>query len=248
MEFSGGPSEMSEIPEAKGSDGKGFSKETNDKFDKLMGDDNIGTDIPGLQDKLKLDSTEINDKFNKLFDDDSSNKESEKTEQDLEVKDAPADDAEVNDYELSISNQDEINDLSSELKASKPDHSPALDRWVEEGGRIRIRVRDGKIEWIYINSEGIEVEYDADGYPIFPEETKHPDIPDINIGSFTGDRKKDRDIYMKILEDEYEITEIPEGYVLHHDSKNGNLQLIKKEYHEQFTHKGGHSKYKEEAD
>ena len=43
----------------------------------------------------------------------------------------------------------------------------------------------------------------------------------------------------------YGLTEIPEGYVLHHDYKNGNLQLIKEDYHKKFTHAGGHSKFKE---
>lgn len=37
---------------------------------------------------------------------------------------------------------------------------------------------------------------------------------------------------------------MPEGYILHHDIENGVIQLVEKEIHEEFTHKGGHSIYK----
>lgn len=147
-----------------------------------------------------------------------------------------------------ISNQDEMKELKSilgsELKDSKPVLSPDPTKWFEKDGKIIIEEKDGKIEWTYVNKEGIAVKY-VDGYTIFPEETKHPYIGDISIGAFTGDREKDKILYKEKLYEEYGLTDIPTGYVLHHDSENGNLQLIKKEYHEEFTHQGGHSKYKE---
>lgn len=85
----------------------------------------------------------------------------------------------------------------------------------------------------------------VDGYPVFPPETKHPDIGDLSIGEFTGDRNEDKKLYLEVLEEEYGLTEIPEGYALHHDSENGTMQLVKEEYHKEFTHAGGHSKFKE---
>ncbi len=149
-----------------------------------------------------------------------------------------------------ISNQEEMKEINAicgaELKDSKPEKSPDSIKWIEKGGKIKIEVKDGKAEWTYINEEGIEVRY-IDGYPNFPKETKHPFIGDINIGSFTGDREKDKKLYKEKLQEEYGLTDIPAGYVVHHHSENGVLQLIKGEYHGEFTHQGGHSKYKEGA-
>ena len=131
-----------------------------------------------------------------------------------------------------------------EIKADKPMNSPNIVKWFEKGGKIEIAEKDGKSVWIYINPEEDRVSY-VDGYPVFPQETKHSDIEDISIGEFTGDRSEDKRIYLEKLEDEYGLTEIPDGYVLHHDSENGTMQLVKEEYHKEFTHAGGHSKYKE---
>lgn len=68
MDFLSGLSEMSETSEFKGVEGREISKEANDKFDKLMGDDNIKDVIPEQQDRPKLDSVERDNKFSKLFD------------------------------------------------------------------------------------------------------------------------------------------------------------------------------------
>jgi len=130
-----------------------------------------------------------------------------------------------------------------EIKAWKPDNSPNIAKWFDAGGTIDIIERDGKTVWNYTNPEGITVSY-IDGYPVFPPETKHPYIGDIDIGHFTGNREADKKIYCELLKTEYGLTKIPEGYVLHHDSKDGIMQLVKTEYHEEFTHAGGHSKFK----
>ena len=132
-----------------------------------------------------------------------------------------------------------------EIKEQKPDNSPNIVKWFDQGGTLEVAEKDGKPVWNYTNPEGITVSY-VDGYPVFSPETKHPYIDDIDIGSFTGDREKDKKAYKKILEEDYGLTEIPEGYVLHHDAENGKMQLVKTEYHEEFTHAGGHSKFKEE--
>lgn len=48
---------------------------------------------------------------------------------------------------------------------------------------------------------------------------------------------------LEILEKDYGITEIPEGYVVHHDIENGILQLVEEKIHKEFTHIGGYSLY-----
>ncbi len=68
MDFFCGLSEISEASELKGVAGCEISKEANDKFDKLMGDDNIKGVTPEQQDRPKLDPVERENKFNKLFD------------------------------------------------------------------------------------------------------------------------------------------------------------------------------------
>lgn len=140
--------------------------------------------------------------------------------------------------------KDQLNESYKEIKESKPMNSPNVVKWFEKGGQIDISEQNGTREWTYINPEGIRVTYE-DGYPVFPPETKHPDIRDLSIGEFTGDRGEDKKLYLDVLEEEYGLTETPEGYALHHDAENGNMQLIKEEYHKEFTHAGGHSKFKE---
>ena len=53
-------------------------------------------------------------------------------------------------------------------------------------------------------------------------------------------------MYLKKLEEEYGLTEKPDGYALHHDVENGVMQLVRDDYHKEFTHAGGHSMYKED--
>ena len=48
---------------------------------------------------------------------------------------------------------------------------------------------------------------------------------------------------MAILEEDCGITEIPDGYVVHHDTINGILQLVDENIHQEFTHIGGYSLY-----
>lgn len=133
-----------------------------------------------------------------------------------------------------------------EIKENKPPNSPNIAKWFENGGSIRVEEIDGKQVWTYIDKEGRKVSY-IDGCPVFPPEAKHPVISDIDIGKFTGVRGEDKRLYKEKLEELYGLTEIPDGYFLHHDSKNGNMQLVKIDWHKEFTHVGGHSIYKEVA-
>lgn len=182
------------------------------------------------------------DYFKKLF---------EKSEQNKTESQIP----EANNPEVKQPVEVEFSDLStmknelgktySEIKKDKPMNSPNLSKWFEAGGKISITEMDGKQIWKYTDAEGKSVQY-IDGCVKFPPEAKHPEIGDINIGSFTGDRGKDRQLYLEKLEDEYELTDIPDGYSLHHDTENGVMQLIKNEYHKEFTHAGGYSIFKED--
>lgn len=138
----------------------------------------------------------------------------------------------------------ELEKTYGEIKENKPPNSPNISKWFDKGGSIKIDEVDGKQEWTYIDNVGREVKY-VDGYPVFPPEAKHPVIKDINIGKFTGDRVEDKKLYLEKLEDQYGLTEIPDDYALHHDTKNGNLQLVKTDWHKEFTHAGGHSLFKE---
>lgn len=132
----------------------------------------------------------------------------------------------------------------SEIKENKPPNSPDIAKWFENGGTVRIEQIDSKSVWTYIDAKGRSVQY-IDGKVKFPSEAKHPIIEDISIGKFTGDRNTDKKLYLEKLEEEYGLTDIPDGYVLHHDTENGILQLIKEDYHKEFTHAGGYSMYKE---
>ena len=131
-----------------------------------------------------------------------------------------------------------------DIKADKPPHSPDLAKWFADGGSIKIDNSGDAPAWTYIDKDNRAVTY-HDGCPVFPDAAKHSTIQDIDIGQFTGDREKDKQLYLEKLEEDYGLTEIPDGYVLHHDSRNGNLQLVETDYHKTFTHTGGHSRYKE---
>ncbi len=140
--------------------------------------------------------------------------------------------------------KNEMGKTYGEIKEDKPPNSPNIAKWFDNGGSIKVEEVDGKQVWTYIDNAGREVKY-IDGYPVFPPEAKHSVIDDINIGKFTGDRNEDKKLYLEKLEEQYGLTEIPDGYALHHDSENGNMQLIKIDWHKEFTHAGGHSLFKE---
>lgn len=129
------------------------------------------------------------------------------------------------------------------VKENKPKYSPDIKKWFDNGGSIKIQDIDGKQIWTYTSSAGDSVPY-IDGYIKFPDEYLNPTIKSVDIGEFTGDRGKDIDKMLAILEEDYGITEIPEGYIVHHDIENGILQLVDENIHTEFTHIGGHSIYK----
>lgn len=149
---------------------------------------------------------------------------------------------------LKVSNWDDMKDaykgtITQFVKENKPKYSPDIKKWFDNGGSIEIQNLDGKQIWTYTSSAGDSVPY-IDGYIKFPDEYLNPTIKSVDIGEFSGDRGKDIDKMLSILEEDYGITEIPEGYIVHHDIENGILQLVDENIHTEFTHIGGHSIYK----
>lgn len=59
----------------------------------------------------------------------------------------------------------------------------------------------------------------------------------VNIGNFTGDRVLDRKLVIEALKKQG-IKNI-KGYVIHHTSDDGILQLIEENIHSDFSHYGG---------
>lgn len=149
-----------------------------------------------------------------------------------------------NTYSDLDSMKEDLGKTYGEIKEDKPPNSPNIAKWFDNGGSTRIEEINGKQAWTYIDNAGREVSY-INGHPQFPAEAKHSVIDDINIDKFTGDRNEDKRLYLQKLEEQYGLTEIPDGYALHHDSKNGNMQLVRTDWHKEFTHAGGHSLFKE---
>lgn len=149
---------------------------------------------------------------------------------------------------LKFNNWDDMKDaykgtITQFVKENKPKYSPDIKKWFDNGGSIEIQNIDGKQIWTYTSSVGDSVPY-IDGYIKFPDEYLNPTIKTVDIGEFTGDRSEDIDKMLDILEEDYGITEIPEGYIVHHDIENGIVQLVDENIHKKFTHIGGHSIYK----
>ena len=155
---------------------------------------------------------------------------------------------EINSNRVEFSSWDDMKDaypgtVTKFVKENKPPYSRDIQKWFERGGSIVIENVDGHQIWTYVASTGEAVPY-VDGYILFPSEYLHPEIESIDIGNFTGDRNDDLAKMLEILEDEYGLSEIPDGYVVHHHTENGILQLVEEEIHTMFTHIGGHSLYK----
>lgn len=149
---------------------------------------------------------------------------------------------------LKFNNWDDMKDaykgtITQFVKENKPKYSPDIIKWFDNGGSIEIQNIDGKQIWTYTSSVGDSVPY-IDGYIKFPDEYLNPIIKSVDIGEFTGDRSKDINKMLDILEENYGITEIPEGYIVHHDIENGILLLVDENIHKKFTHIGGYSIYK----
>lgn len=141
-------------------------------------------------------------------------------------------------------------ELVKEIHSKKPKGSPAIKKWFNKGGSIEIEtLPDGKQIWSYKSADGTTIPYVQKTLengmevhvPDFSEHL-HPDIEisTANIEGFTGDRRKDMDLFLK----EVGIDEVPDGYIIHHSEPNGTLQLVKEDVHSLFKHYGGYYWYK----
>ncbi|MDF7670515.1 HNH endonuclease [Orbaceae bacterium ESL0721] len=146
---------------------------------------------------------------------------------------------------ISLKSVDDIALASKELLKTKPSYSPVPAKWIEKGGKIEILDNNS---WKYINKDGISITYEfknIDGKDVkLPNFSRylHPDkkIAEVDIGVFSGRRKKDAKIFLQIAE----LKEIPKGYAVHHSQPNGVMQLVEEKIHKEFTHIGGHGLYK----
>lgn len=134
------------------------------------------------------------------------------------------------------------------VKNEKPDYSPIPKKWFDDNGTITVqKVNDqvGTEIWTYTNKAGQSVPYtvkEVNGQLVKTPDFSaylHPDkrYASVDIGSFTGNRYTDRELYKKLTS----LKEVPDGYEVHHDFINGKLQLVEKEIHKKFTHIGGNA-------
>jgi hypothetical protein len=122
--------------------------------------------------------------------------------------------------------------IPAELLDAKPSNSPAVNKWLNGGGKIEIN--NGT--WKYTNPQGISVTY-KNGFPDF-KGSGHV-VQEANIGGFTD--------YYRDFKNADMITGgrmDPINNVWHHLEDGRTLQEVNKQIHMQFTHRGGMSAIK----
>lgn len=122
-------------------------------------------------------------------------------------------------------------DLTAELLALKPLHSPSPTKWINRNGKISI---DSDGNWIYTNDDGISVRY-VQGFPDFKEAGLV--IRQVDVGQFRG-------YYADFTLAEQMIANDPiigVVYTWHHMQDGHTLQAVNRAVHRQFTHRGGMS-------
>ena len=125
------------------------------------------------------------------------------------------------------------------VKTNKPMGSRNLKKWFKNGGTIEIADGNNQV-WIYHSADGHKAGY-VHGRVVFFDEDLHENanIAKFYGGNFTGDRSVDKQNALNYLKD-FDYDEIPEGFVLHHDYRNGRYILVAEDIHRLFTHYGGH--------
>ncbi len=128
----------------------------------------------------------------------------------------------------------DVDDVDKELLQTKPKNSPKPQRWIEEGGG-QIRV-DGNGTWTYTNSEGVSVCYTND-YPDFKRAGLVEDAYTVEHGFNTSNHSVD----IKQAQSATGKGTKGSNMTWHHNEDGKTLQLVPREYHEQFRHRGGFS-------
>ena len=117
--------------------------------------------------------------------------------------------------------------LTRELLATKPQYSPAPEKWLGRKGSISV---DAEGVWTYTSAEGVSVRY-PNGYPDFKGARQV--IQEVDIGEFVSYRidfskAKSLGVFVDFNE-----------YTLHHSEDGHTLQVVNKLLHKKFTHRGG---------
>lgn len=128
----------------------------------------------------------------------------------------------------------DVDDVDKALLQTKPKNSPKPQRWIEEGGG-QIRV-DGNGTWTYTNSEGVSVCYTND-YPDFKRAGLVEDAYTVEHGFNTSNHSVD----IKQAQSATGKGTKGSNMTWHHNEDGKTLQLVPREYHEQFRHRGGFS-------
>lgn len=127
----------------------------------------------------------------------------------------------------------EANDLDKDLLQSKPKNSPDPSKWLEEGGEIHV---DGNGTWTYTNSDGVSVCY-SEGYPDFKRAGVVEDEYVVKDGYDTSNHTAD----IKKAQSATGLGGKGSNQTWHHYEDGETLQLVPREIHEQFRHRGGFS-------
>jgi hypothetical protein len=79
------------------------------------------------------------------------------------------------------------------------------------------------------------------GRIVFSDADLHPNsrLANFSIGEFSGNRDSDDQRVMEYL-NSIGYNKMPEGYALHHDINNGDMQFVRQDTHKSFSHYGGH--------
>jgi len=118
------------------------------------------------------------------------------------------------------------------LTGTKPSHSPNPRKWIEKGGKITVDAND---TWTYHDKDGISVSYPG-GYPDFSSHVSKSAAFEFD-GNHTSDYSK---AYATPPPSEPD-----KNFTWHHHHDLKLMQLIPKDIHDRFTHRGGVSLLRE---
>src|SRR5690625_1581462 len=137
-----------------------------------------------------------------------------------------------------------IHNLTKKQLATKPKHSPTPDKWVQNGGKVKV---NDKGTWTYTNKKGQSVSY-PNGFPDFSKYV-HPKVKPVTIK--VNKPKNHQKDYRRANKEAglgkntdppiTSSTKPPEGYTWHHHQDGKTMVLVEREVHTEFTHQGGAS-------
>ena len=130
-----------------------------------------------------------------------------------------------------ISSLDDLSNFDkSILKNGKPKNSPAVKKWINNGGKVDID-KDGM--WSYTNSDNVSISY-PDGFPDF--KSAGFVRQEVNIGPI-----KNYDHDFKLADETAPFGKKLDTSTWHHYQDAQTMQEVPSLIHRQFTHRGGMS-------